>query len=66
MKGVEQPPQFHPEGDVFVHTLLLLDNCRSHVRARWPGARCCTMWASRRRFGLRPTAFASMATLRSA
>src|SRR5438309_4067561 len=25
MKGVEQPPQFNPEGDVFVHTLLLLD-----------------------------------------
>src|SRR5256886_3203177 len=25
MKGIEQPPQFHPEGDVFVHTLLLLD-----------------------------------------
>lgn len=25
MKGVEQPPQFHPEGDVWVHTLLLLD-----------------------------------------
>src|SRR5580698_1958960 len=25
MKGVEQQPQFHPEGDVFVHTLLLLD-----------------------------------------
>jgi poly(A) polymerase len=25
MKGVEQPPQFHPEGDVFVHTMLLLD-----------------------------------------
>jgi len=25
MKGVEQPPEFHPEGDVFVHTLLLLD-----------------------------------------
>ncbi|MGA9355389.1 MAG: CCA tRNA nucleotidyltransferase [Terriglobales bacterium] len=25
MEGVEQPPQFHPEGDVFVHTLLLLD-----------------------------------------
>jgi poly(A) polymerase len=24
MKGIEQPPQFHPEGDVFVHTLLLL------------------------------------------
>ena len=26
MKGVQQPPQFHPEGDVFVHTLLLLKN----------------------------------------
>ena len=26
MKGVEQPPQFHPEGDVFAHTLLLLEN----------------------------------------
>ncbi|MBZ5547486.1 MAG: CCA tRNA nucleotidyltransferase [Acidobacteriia bacterium] len=25
MMGVEQPPQFHPEGDVFVHTLLLLE-----------------------------------------
>jgi len=25
MKGVEQPPNFHPEGDVFVHTLLLMD-----------------------------------------
>ena len=25
MKGVEQPPQFHPEGDVFIHTLLMLE-----------------------------------------
>lgn len=25
MKGVEQPPEFHPEGDVFAHTLLLLE-----------------------------------------
>ena len=24
MKGVEQPPQFHPEGDVWVHTLMML------------------------------------------
>ncbi len=24
MKGVQQPPQFHPEGDVWAHTLLLL------------------------------------------
>jgi poly(A) polymerase len=26
MKRVEQPPEFHPEGDVFKHTLLLLEN----------------------------------------
>ena len=26
MKGVQQPAEFHPEGDVFVHTLLLLKN----------------------------------------
>ncbi len=25
MKGVEQPPQFHPEGDVWTHTLMLLE-----------------------------------------
>jgi poly(A) polymerase len=25
MKGVEQPPEYHPEGDVWVHTLLLLE-----------------------------------------
>lgn len=25
MKGVRQPPRFHPEGDVFDHTLLMLD-----------------------------------------
>ena len=24
LKGCEQPPQFHPEGDVFVHTRLML------------------------------------------
>ena len=24
MKGVEQPPQYHPEGDVWVHTRMLL------------------------------------------
>ncbi len=26
MHGVAQPPEFHPEGDVFTHTLLLLDH----------------------------------------
>ena len=25
MKGVEQPPQFHPEGDVWIHTLLMIE-----------------------------------------
>ena len=25
MKGVQQPPEYHPEGDVWVHTLLLLE-----------------------------------------
>lgn len=25
LHGVEQPPQFHPEGDVWIHTLLLLE-----------------------------------------
>jgi poly(A) polymerase len=29
MKGVAQPPEFHPEGDVFVHTLMLLDHLPS-------------------------------------
>ena len=24
MKGVEQPPQFHPEGDVWIHTRLMM------------------------------------------
>jgi putative nucleotidyltransferase with HDIG domain len=25
MRGVEQPPQYHPEGDVWIHTLILLE-----------------------------------------
>jgi len=28
MKGVEQPPEYHPEGDVWVHTLTLLEGLR--------------------------------------
>src|SRR3954462_11966416 len=31
MKGVEQPPQYHPEGDVWIHTLLLLDKLPAGV-----------------------------------
>jgi poly(A) polymerase len=29
MKGVEQPPEFHPEGDVWTHTLLMLEGLQS-------------------------------------
>ncbi|MBV9768857.1 MAG: CCA tRNA nucleotidyltransferase [Bryobacterales bacterium] len=29
MKGVEQPPEFHPEGDVFTHTLIMLEGLHS-------------------------------------
>ena len=33
MHGVEQPPQFHPEGDVWVHTMLLLEKLKPGVPA---------------------------------
>ncbi len=39
MKGVEQPPQYHPEGDVFVHTLLLLDKLHPDIPASASGTR---------------------------
>jgi len=29
MKGVQQPPQFHPEGDVWTHTLIMLEGLGS-------------------------------------
>ena len=29
MKGVEQPPEFHPEGDVWTHTLMMLERLRN-------------------------------------
>jgi poly(A) polymerase len=31
MKGVLQPPQYHPEGDVWTHTLLMLEELPSGV-----------------------------------
>jgi poly(A) polymerase len=34
MKGVEQPPQFHPEGDVWIHTLLMLEQLPPGVSPR--------------------------------
>jgi len=33
MKGVEQPPQFHPEGDVWTHSMLLLEKLQAGVPA---------------------------------
>jgi poly(A) polymerase len=29
LKGVEQPPEFHPEGDVWTHTLMMLEGLRA-------------------------------------
>jgi len=29
MKGIEQPMEYHPEGDVFIHTLLLLKGMKN-------------------------------------
>jgi len=31
MKGCAQPPQFHPEGDVFTHTRIMLDMLREEA-----------------------------------
>jgi poly(A) polymerase len=39
MKGVEQPPQFHPEGDVWVHTMMLLEKLT-------PGASSTLAWGA--------------------
>jgi poly(A) polymerase len=32
MVGVRQPPEFHPEGDVFVHSCLALENLESRTQ----------------------------------
>ena len=37
MKGVEQPPEYHPEGDVWTHTLMMLDGLPS-------GTPCTLAW----------------------
>jgi poly(A) polymerase len=29
MQGVQQPPQYHPEGDVWIHTLMLLEGLQA-------------------------------------
>ena len=64
MKGVEQPPQYHPEGDVWVHTLLLLEGMHRPT-PRWRWVPCCTMSASRPR-SASPTAFGSTGTWKPA
>lgn len=33
MQGVQQPPQFHPEGDVWTHTLMMLGGLRQPTTA---------------------------------
>ena len=38
MKGVAQPPEFHPEGDVWIHTLIMLENLA-------PGSPATLAWA---------------------
>jgi poly(A) polymerase len=38
MKGVEQPPEYHPEGDVWTHTLMLLEGLRQPSPALALGA----------------------------
>lgn len=31
MKGVQQPPEYHPEGDVWIHTLMMLEGLPAKV-----------------------------------
>jgi len=31
LKGVEQPPEYHPEGDVWIHTLMMLEGLPAGV-----------------------------------
>ncbi|MCL5005688.1 MAG: CCA tRNA nucleotidyltransferase [Acidobacteria bacterium] len=33
MQGIEQPPEFHPEGDVWTHTLMMLEGLHSPTPA---------------------------------
>src|SRR5271169_4036375 len=37
MHRVEQPPQFHPEGDVWIHTMMLLEQLRITCSRPWGG-----------------------------
>jgi poly(A) polymerase len=33
MRGVEQPPEYHPEGDVWIHTRLMIEDLPAHSPA---------------------------------
>jgi poly(A) polymerase len=39
LRGVAQPPEFHPEGDVWVHTMMLLEKLQ-------PGCSATLAWAA--------------------
>ncbi len=47
LKGVPQPPEYHPEGDVWIHTRLMLEGCPPTRRAISPGEFYCTTWENR-------------------
>jgi poly(A) polymerase len=50
MQGVEQPPEYHPEGDVWVHTLMLLEELDESVEG--PGLKPNVLLPHKR--GLKP------------
>lgn len=50
MQGVEQPPQYHPEGDVFIHTMLLLEKL-------WPRCPRTLAWGALLHDVGKPTTF---------
>ena len=43
LRGVAQPPEFHPEGDVWTHTMLLLENLASHADPHLPSREASRM-----------------------
>ena len=50
MKGVAQPPQYHPEGDVWIHTLMLLEQLE-------PGCAMTLAWGALLHDVGKPTTF---------
>ena len=56
-QGVQQPPEYHPEGDVWTHVMLMLEGMRNPVPTLALGS-CSMTSASRLHFAL-PTASVS-------